>query len=72
MNDSIQVRSPLEDDVLTCHWHAYPFDVKSGEFLLDPAVKLETYPEEVRNGEAYVQLRTAVMNSDLPRGNPIE
>lgn len=55
----------LEGDVLTCPWHGYQYDVKSGEFLLDPAVKLETYAVEVREGKVHVQLPTVVMDSDL-------
>ena len=41
------------------------YDVKTGEFLLDPAVKLETYTVEVREGKVHVKLPTVVMDSDL-------
>ena len=37
------------------------------EFLLDPAVKTQTYPVEVRNGKVHVQLPTMVMKSDLDK-----
>lgn len=62
----------LEDDVLTCPWHGYQYDVKTGEFLLDPAVKLETYPVEIRDGKVHVQLPTVVMDSDMSEGTSIE
>ena len=55
----------LEGDVLTCPLHGYQYDVKTGEFLLDPAVKLETYPVEIRDGKVHVQLPTVTMDSDV-------
>jgi len=58
----------LEGDVLTCPWHGYQYDVKTGEFLLDPAVKLETYQVEIRDGKVHVQLPTVVMDSDMAKG----
>lgn len=57
---------------MTCPRRGDQVDAKSIEFLLDPAVKLETCPEEVRDGKVYVRLPTVVMDSDLPRGNSIE
>ncbi len=55
----------LEGDILTCPWHGYQYDVKTGEFLLDPAVKLETYPVEIKDGKIHVQLPTVVMDSEF-------
>jgi nitrite reductase/ring-hydroxylating ferredoxin subunit len=57
----------LEGDVLTCPWHGYQYDVKTGEFLLDPAVKLETYEVGIRDGKVHVQLPTVVMDSDVAK-----
>ena len=62
----------LEGDVLTCPWHGYQYDVKTGEFLLDPAVKLETYQVDIRDGKVHVQLPTVVMDSDLSQETSIE
>lgn len=62
----------LKGDVLTCPWHGYQYDVKTGEFLLDPAVKLEAYPVEIRDGKVHVQLPTVVMDSDMSEGTSIE
>jgi nitrite reductase/ring-hydroxylating ferredoxin subunit len=58
----------LDGDVLTCPWHGYQYNVKSGEFLLDPAVKLETYPVEIRDGKVHVQLPNAVLDSEFSEG----
>lgn len=54
---------PLEGDVLTCPWHGYQYDLTTGEFIHDLAVKLEIYPVEVRDGTVYVQIPTVVMDS---------
>lgn len=54
----------LEGDILTCPWHGYQYDLTTGEFVHDRAVKLETYPVEVRNGMVCVQIPTVVMDSE--------
>lgn len=54
----------LGGDILTCPWHGYQYDLTTGEFIHDRAVKLDTYPREVRNGMVYVQIPTVVMGSE--------
>jgi len=46
----------LNGDVLTCPWHGYQYDVTTGSLLVDPAVKLETYPLELRDGEVVIRV----------------
>ena len=47
---------PLEGDTLICPWHGYQYDVTSGQLLMDPSVKLEGYPVEIRNDNVYVRI----------------
>lgn len=44
----------LEGDTLTCPWHGYQYDVNTGGLLVDPSVKLETYPVTLRDGQVFV------------------
>jgi nitrite reductase/ring-hydroxylating ferredoxin subunit len=50
----------LEGNTLTCPWHGYQYDVRSGELLLDRAAHLEKFPVEIRDGEVYVRVRTLI------------
>lgn len=48
----------LVDNTLYCPWHGFPFDVTSGQCLLDPSARLETYPVSMREGRVYLQIPT--------------
>jgi nitrite reductase/ring-hydroxylating ferredoxin subunit len=44
----------LEDHVLSCPWHGWQYDVRTGENEVDRAIRLETYPVRVEDGEVKV------------------
>jgi nitrite reductase/ring-hydroxylating ferredoxin subunit len=44
----------LEDHVLTCPWHGWQYDIRTGENEFDRAIKLETYEVRVEDGEVKV------------------
>lgn len=46
----------LEGCVLTCPWHGWQYDVRTGENEFDHALKLETYEVVVEDGEVKVVL----------------
>ena len=46
----------LEGHVLSCPWHGWQYDVRTGENEFDRAIVLETYPVEVEDGEVRVAL----------------
>jgi nitrite reductase/ring-hydroxylating ferredoxin subunit len=46
----------IEDGRVVCPWHAYAFDVRTGEADQDPEVKAEVFEAKVENGELVVQL----------------
>jgi nitrite reductase (NADH) small subunit len=45
----------LEDCVLTCPWHGWQYDVRTGENEFDRAIKLRTYEVQVADGEIRVR-----------------
>jgi nitrite reductase (NADH) small subunit len=49
-------RGRLEGCVLTCPWHGWQYDVRTGENEFDRALRLETYEVVVENGEVKVVL----------------
>jgi nitrite reductase/ring-hydroxylating ferredoxin subunit len=44
----------LEDHVLTCPWHGWQYDVRTGKNEFDLAIQLRTYDVSVANGEVRV------------------
>jgi nitrite reductase/ring-hydroxylating ferredoxin subunit len=58
----------LEGDVLTCPWHGFQYDVNNGQLLVDPGVKLEMFPVDVRDGEVYLSVpEPAPVTADILR-----
>ena len=46
----------LDGCVLTCPWHGWQYDVRTGENEFDLAIKLQAYEVRVRDGEVQVAL----------------
>jgi nitrite reductase/ring-hydroxylating ferredoxin subunit len=46
----------LEDHVLTCPWHGWQYDIRTGENEFDRAIQLETYEVRVEDGDVKVAL----------------
>lgn len=46
----------LEDSVLTCPWHGWQYDVRTGKNEFDRAIRLRTYKVRVEDGEVQVAL----------------
>jgi nitrite reductase/ring-hydroxylating ferredoxin subunit len=45
----------LEDCLLSCPWHGWQYDVRTGENTFDLAIKLQTYDVQVVHGEVRVR-----------------
>ena len=45
----------LEGCLLSCPWHGWQYDVRTGENTFDLAIKLETYEVEIEDGEIRVR-----------------
>jgi nitrite reductase/ring-hydroxylating ferredoxin subunit len=46
----------LEDSVLTCPWHGWQYDVKTGLNEFDHAIRLRTYEVRVEDGDVEIQV----------------
>ena len=46
----------LADRVLRCPWHGWEYDITTGCNLIEPALKLKTYPVIVENGQIIVEM----------------
>ena len=44
----------LEDHVLTCPWHGWQYDLRTGKNEFDLAIQLRTYDVRVEDGEVKV------------------
>lgn len=44
------------DGKVTCPWHAWQFDLKTGALLDHPDCSLKTYPVKVQGGDIYIQV----------------
>ena len=58
--DCVHLHGPLaeghlEGCILTCPWHGWQYDVRTGENEFDLAIKLRTYDVQVENGEIRVR-----------------
>ena len=45
---------PLEGAVVTCPWHGWQYDVRTGKVGQNPTVGVDCYPVEVRGDEIFV------------------
>jgi nitrite reductase/ring-hydroxylating ferredoxin subunit len=46
----------LEETVLSCPWHGWQYDVRTGENEFDRAIRLETFDVVVEDGDVKVAL----------------
>ena len=47
----------LDGYELTCPWHGWTYDVRSGAFRIIPALKVKTYAVEQEDGSVFVELK---------------
>lgn len=45
----------LEADTVICPWHGFDFDLRSGDCLVDPDLKVPVYPVKVEGSDIYVE-----------------
>ena len=60
-NTCVHQGGPLGDglfdgNVVTCPWHAWQFDVCTGEALFDPGAKIDTFPVHVDGDDIYIEV----------------
>ena len=47
----------LENEILTCPWHGYTYEISTGTLTLDRSTGLEYYPVEIKDGAVHLQIR---------------
>jgi nitrite reductase (NADH) small subunit len=60
-NECLHLRGPLAEGqldgcIVTCPWHGWQYDVRTGENEFDRAIALETYEVVVEDGDVRVGL----------------
>ncbi len=45
----------IQGSVVTCCWHGWQFDIKTGAGTLNPRSRVSTYPVKVEGSEIYVE-----------------
>ena len=51
-----------DGEVIRCPWHLWEFDITTGQCLVDPKMRVKTYPVAIEDGEVVVYADPA----DLP------
>jgi 3-phenylpropionate/trans-cinnamate dioxygenase ferredoxin subunit len=51
-----QLSYERENEILKCAWHSWEFDVKTGQALYDPHLRVKTYPVTVEGDEIVLHL----------------
>ena len=46
----------LEGSTVTCPWHAWDFDVKTGQCVTMPGMNQTSYRTKVENGEVFIEI----------------
>ena len=46
----------LDGCVVMCPWHAWTFDVNTGESTVNPELKVASYPVKVEDGQVFVKV----------------
>jgi 3-phenylpropionate/trans-cinnamate dioxygenase ferredoxin subunit len=60
-------RVDQEGEIIRCPWHLWEFEIATGRCLVDPAMRVKTYPTVVEDGMLVVYADRA----DLPPSPPL-
>ena len=55
-----------EGEIIRCPWHLWEFDLRTGECLVDPKMRVKTYPVRIEEGQVVVYAALG----DLPVQEP--
>lgn len=47
-----------EDEILACPWHQWEFDLRTGQSLTDPRIRVRTFPVEIEGDDVFIRFRT--------------
>lgn len=54
VNDEQELDYSYEDQLVSCPWHGWEFDIETGEHLARPKYRLPRYDVVVREGRVYI------------------
>ena len=54
-NEDFELAYGREGEVVSCPWHGWEFDVRTGEHLAETGYRTPTYDVVVRDGKVYVE-----------------
>ncbi|MDX9856388.1 MAG: Rieske 2Fe-2S domain-containing protein [candidate division Zixibacteria bacterium] len=46
----------IKDGILTCSWHGWQYDLRTGECINNPGFRLKQYEVEIDGGDVYLLL----------------
>lgn len=49
-------KGQLDGEIVTCPWHGWQYDVRSGQHCLNPRICQTAFEVKVENGEIYVRV----------------
>lgn len=52
-------KGELNGCVITCPWHGWQFDVRSGQHQLTPRIRQSCFPVAIENGDLFIELPDA-------------
>jgi nitrite reductase/ring-hydroxylating ferredoxin subunit len=50
------VKGGIQDGILTCSWHGWRYDLRTGECISNPGFRLKQYEVEIDGGDIFVLL----------------
>lgn len=62
----------LAGDVLTCPWHGFQYDLRTGICLADTSAELDSYPVTVEDGAVFIHVPQAVVATTPPDPSPLQ
>jgi nitrite reductase (NADH) small subunit len=45
-----------ENEIVRCAWHGWEFDIRTGAFLVNPKIKVRSYPVTIEGDSVYVHM----------------
>lgn len=54
-NDDLELEYTRTDEIVSCPWHGWEFDIRTGEHLAQTGYTTPTYEVVVREGNVYVR-----------------
>ncbi len=57
-----------DGEIVRCPWHLWEFDITTGQCLVDPKMRVKTYPVAIEEGEVVVYADPADLPPQPPSG----